>query len=71
MALFTDGPVNKMIDLQKYENAILDVTATESIDLDGKIALAQSELATELTLFLLQVSAAGFFNDDPAHHWSK
>jgi len=54
MALFTDGPVNRMIDLQKYENAILDVTATESIDLDGKIALAQSELATELTLFLLR-----------------
>lgn len=54
MALFTDGPVNRMIDLQKYENAILDVTAAESIDLDGKIALAQSELATELTLFLLR-----------------
>jgi hypothetical protein len=54
MALFTDGPVNRMIDLQKYENAILDVTSAESIDLDGKIALAQSELATELTLFLLR-----------------
>jgi hypothetical protein len=54
MALFTDGPVNKMIDLQKYENAILDAAATESIDLDAKIALAQGELATELILFLLR-----------------
>ena len=54
MALFTDGPINKMIDLQNYENAILDVVSTESIDLDGKIALAQSEIATELTLFLLR-----------------
>jgi hypothetical protein len=54
MALFTDGPINKMIDLQKYENAILDVASTESIDLDGKIALAQSDLTTELTLFLVR-----------------
>ncbi len=54
MALFTDGPINKMIDLQNYENAILDVVSMESIDLDGKIALAQSELATELTLFLVR-----------------
>ena len=54
MALFTDGPINKMIDLQNYENAILDVVSTENIDFDGKIALAQSELATELTLFLLR-----------------
>jgi hypothetical protein len=54
MALFTDGPINRMIDLQNYENAILDVVSTESIDLDGKIALAQNELATELTLFLVR-----------------
>jgi len=43
-----------MIDLQNYENAILDVASTESIDLAGKIALAQSEIATTLTLFLLR-----------------
>jgi hypothetical protein len=54
MALFTDGPINSMIDLQNYENAILDVASTESLDLAGKIALAQSEMATELTLFLLR-----------------
>jgi hypothetical protein len=54
MALFTDGPINRMIDLQNYENAILDVAGTESIDLAGKIALAQSEIATALTLFLLR-----------------
>ncbi len=54
MALFTDGPINSMVDLQNYENAILDVGSTESIDVGGKIALAQSEMATELTLFLLR-----------------
>ncbi len=54
MALFTDGPINNMLDLQNHDNAILDVVSTESIDLDGKIALAQHEMATELTLFLLR-----------------
>ena len=54
MALFTDGPINKMIDLQNYENAILDVASTETIDLAGKIDLAQREMSTELTLFLLR-----------------
>ncbi|HEY6389935.1 MAG TPA: hypothetical protein VIX89_01585 [Bryobacteraceae bacterium] len=54
MALFTDGPINRMIDLQNYENAILDVASTESIDLAGKIALAQIEIGTALTLFLLR-----------------
>jgi hypothetical protein len=54
MALFTDGPINGTVELQNYENAILDVAAAESIDLAGKSALAQKEMATELTLFLLR-----------------
>lgn len=54
MALFTDGPINGTLDLQNYENAILEVAAAEHIDLAGKSALAQSEIATELMLFLLR-----------------
>src|SRR5260370_39532135 len=54
MALFTDGPINGTTDLQNYENAILDVASTEKIDLSGKIALAQDEIASELTVFLLR-----------------
>ena len=52
MALFTDGPVNGAADLQNYESGILNVASTEGIDVSVKSALAQSEIATELTLFL-------------------
>ena len=54
MALFTDGQLNALIDLQKYENRILDVANVEGIDLAGKIALAQDEVAHELLMFLLK-----------------
>jgi hypothetical protein len=54
MALFTDGAINETIDLQNYENRILDVASTEGIDLAGKIALAQDEIANELMMFLLK-----------------
>jgi hypothetical protein len=54
MALFNDGPISATMDLQNYENGILGVANTEGIDLAGKIALAQDEIANELTLFLLR-----------------
>ncbi|HEV2688473.1 MAG TPA: hypothetical protein VGV35_07955 [Bryobacteraceae bacterium] len=54
MALFTDGPINGTVELQNYENAILDIAAAEGIDLAGKGALAQQEIATEVTLFLMR-----------------
>jgi hypothetical protein len=54
MALFTDGPINGAMDLQNYENSILSVANAEQIDLAGKSSLAQSEVATELLLFLLR-----------------
>jgi hypothetical protein len=57
MALFMDGPINGTVDLQNYENAILDIAAAERIDLAGKSALAQQEIATELTLFLMRRSS--------------
>jgi hypothetical protein len=54
MALFTDRAINETIDLQNYENRILDVASTEGIDLAGKIAVAQDEIANELMMFLLK-----------------
>jgi hypothetical protein len=54
MALFTDGQLNAIIDLQNYEARILDVASGEGIDLAGKIALAQDEVANELLMFLLK-----------------
>src|ERR1700736_3095467 len=54
MALFTDGQLNALIDLQNYENRILDVASAEGIDLAGKIALAQDEVANEVLMFLLK-----------------
>lgn len=54
MALFTDGPLNTTLDLQNYENSILQVASTEQIDLAGKSTLAQGEIATELMLFFVR-----------------
>lgn len=54
MALFNDGPLSTVTDLQKYENGILGVASTEGIDLSGKMALAQDDIANELVLFLLR-----------------
>jgi hypothetical protein len=54
MALFTDGPINKTLELQNYENRILDVASAEGIDLAGKILLAQDEISNELMMFLLR-----------------
>lgn len=51
MALFTDGPINGTIDFENYENGILQVASTEQIDLAGKAALAQREIAAKLLLF--------------------
>lgn len=54
MALFNDGPISAAADLQRYENAILNVAGAESIDLGAKIMLAQQDLANEVLLFLFR-----------------
>ncbi len=52
MSLLTDGNPNTTIDLQVYEMSILDVAATEKIDLDAKLGLATEEIS-EIVLNLL------------------
>ena len=54
MALFNDGPLISTADLQNYENGILNVASTESINLAGKIELAQDEIANQILLFLMR-----------------
>ena len=52
MALFTDGPLNTGVELQQYENGILEVSSTEHVDITAKATLAQAEIAGDLLLFL-------------------
>jgi hypothetical protein len=54
MTLFTDGPIGGLQDLQRYENSILNVASTESIDLSAKLELAQAELGNQVLLFILR-----------------
>ncbi len=54
MALFDDGPINRTEDLAAYDSAVLDTAKAEGIDTDGKIALAQSAIATDVTTFLVE-----------------
>lgn len=54
MALFTDGPISVTMDLQNYESSILSVASTEGIDLAGKMALAQDDIANQVMTFLLR-----------------
>ena len=54
MTLFTDGPIGGLQELQRYENSILNVASTESIDLSAKLELAQAELGNQVLLFILR-----------------
>ncbi len=56
MALFTDGQINNLRDLQRYESGLLDVASVEQIDITAKMALAQDMIASDLLLFLLKRS---------------
>src|SRR5579884_2189039 len=49
MSLFTDGPVSSMEDLAAQDSQLLNVASTEGIDAAQKIAIAQEEVAMELS----------------------
>lgn len=59
MPLFTDGNISSLADLRGYESSILNLAGAEGIDLASKLALAQREIALELTSFLLKRGALG------------
>lgn len=53
MALLTDGNPNTTTDLTVYESAILNVAATELIDLNVKLTLATEEISEEVLDILM------------------
>ncbi len=65
MALFNDGPVISTADLETYENGIFSIASVETIDLAGKIALAQSDIANQILLFLTRRMRRGGGLDGP------
>ncbi len=65
MALFTDGSINSIADLQAYENGILALAGAEGIDLGGKMQLAQDDIGSQLLMFLLRRMPYQDF------HWSQ
>src|ERR1035441_4341461 len=56
MALFTDGPVSSIEDLTAQDSQLLNVANVEGIDVTQKLALAQDQLALELTTLLDRMS---------------
>jgi hypothetical protein len=52
MALFVDGNPSRIADLAYYESSIVDVAATEGIDLTAKATVASLEIGLELQRFL-------------------
>ncbi len=59
MALFTDGIISTINDLQAYDSAVLEVAKTEGVDLSTKLTLAEQEIALELELFLIRKAGGG------------
>jgi hypothetical protein len=54
MALFTDGEINGLQDLQRYESSLLNVASVEQIDLNAKMSLAADYIGSELLSYLLK-----------------
>lgn len=49
MALFTDGPISCIEDLTAQDSQLLNVASVEGIDTTQKMAIAQDEVAMDLT----------------------
>jgi len=52
MALFTDQNSTTIEDLRKHESGVLDLAASEGVDLSAKLQLAYEEVGLELSSFL-------------------
>jgi hypothetical protein len=75
MALLVDGNPSQLTDLANYESAIVEVAATERIDLTAKATVAALEIGLELQRFLTQTSGGQMFTlnqvalTDGLKHW--
>src|SRR6266404_1013832 len=55
--LFTDGPISTVDQLADYESDIRQLATDESINLDSKLRLAQTEMGVELLATTVQPDA--------------
>jgi len=53
MALFNDGPINRVEELAVYDSSLLETSIIEGIDVAAKIANAQDAIGAEILRFLL------------------
>jgi hypothetical protein len=59
MALFIDGDVSSIEDLNAQDTQLLDVASVEGIDVTKKLELAQAEVSLELEILLKRVISEG------------
>lgn len=57
MALFTDADIVTLNDLLEYENSLVQVSSSHSIDVETKINLAVSAISDKLLLWLTNMGA--------------
>jgi hypothetical protein len=62
MALFTDGPISGIGDLTTFDSQLLDVASQESVDVTQKLALAQEEIALELSTMIGSIATTGAYS---------
>ncbi len=58
MALFTDGNITSVDELQAYDTSIVSIASAEGVDLAAKMELARTELGIELAEFLAKRTTA-------------
>lgn len=58
MALFTDGAISSLEDLQALDSAIAETARTEGLDLSRKLVVAEEALRLELAAFLLRAQSS-------------
>jgi len=59
MALFNDGPINRIEELVQLDSSLLETATIEGIDLGARISSVQDAMATEILTFLLNEAADG------------
>ena len=57
MALFNDGPINRIEELALHDSSLMETSTIEGIDVAAQIANAQDAIGTEILTFLLDNKA--------------
>lgn len=58
MALFTDADIVSLDDLLQYENSLVQISSSHSIDVSTKINLSVGAIGDKLMLWLLKIGAS-------------